>query len=168
VVRSGNDARPDSFVDVTASRRAECFDDVRRRLHALPAQLSAEIESPRGSFTKVRSDGRVDFVSPIPVPYNYGFVPGRTGGDGDPLDAIVLGPRLERGQRTHATVLGLVGFVDGGAVDDKVVLGTAPLELRWRLSLRGFFVAYTRFKRALALARNDDGQTRFVGLAVRR
>ena len=134
----------------------------------MPTVLEAEIESPRGSPIKRRPDGDVDFVSPFPVPYNYGFVPGRMGGDGDPLDAIVLGPRLQRGQRIVGNVVALVGFVDDGAVDDKIVLGAAPLSLYWELSLHGFFTVYTRFKRALARKRGTHGPTRFIGVAARR
>jgi len=51
------------------------------------------IEVPRGSFLKRGSTGRVDFVSPLPCPYNYGSIPTHIGLEGDLLDAVVLGPR---------------------------------------------------------------------------
>ena len=38
-------------------------------------ELEVVIEVPRGSFLKRGSTGRVDFVSPLPCPYNYGSVP---------------------------------------------------------------------------------------------
>ena len=48
------------------------------------------IEVPRGSFLKRGSSGRIDFVSPLPCPFNYGAVPGLLGLEGDLLDALVL------------------------------------------------------------------------------
>lgn len=141
---------------------------LRQRLDALPPTLEVEIESPRGSVIKRRPSGAVDFVSPLPVPYNYGFVPGRMGGDGDPLDAIILGRRLPRSSRVCHPVLALVGFIDEGATDDKVVVGPAPLPLRWELSLHAFFRAYAQFKRGLARVRGRDPHIAFIGIAVRR
>jgi inorganic pyrophosphatase len=38
-------------------------------------ELDVVIEIPRGSFLKRGSTGRVDFVSPLPCPFNYGSVP---------------------------------------------------------------------------------------------
>ena len=50
----------------------------------------AVIEVPRWSFVKRKDDGSVDYVSPLPSPFNYGSVPGTLSPDGDPLDALVL------------------------------------------------------------------------------
>jgi inorganic pyrophosphatase len=61
-------------------------------------ELDVVIEVPLGSFIKRRDDGRVDFVSPVPCPFNYGSVPDTLSGDGDRVDAVVLGPRLPRGR----------------------------------------------------------------------
>ena len=58
------------------------------------------IEIPRGSFIKRGSTWQVDFVSPLPCPFNYGSVPQFVGLEGDLLDAVVLGPRLPLGVRT--------------------------------------------------------------------
>ena len=61
-----------------------------------PPELEVVIEVPRGSFLKRASTGRVDFISPLPCPFNYGSVPVYLGLEGDLLDALVLGPRLSR------------------------------------------------------------------------
>jgi inorganic pyrophosphatase len=71
--------------------------------------LDVLIEVPRGSFVKRGSTGVVDFVSPLPCPFNYGSVPQYLGLEGDLLDAVVLGPRSRsaaacasrRGARSH-------------------------------------------------------------------
>jgi inorganic pyrophosphatase len=51
------------------------------------------------------------------------------GGDGDPLDVLVLGPALPRGTVAPVKVIGLIHLVDGGETDDKVlaVQETGPL-----------------------------------------
>ena len=57
-------------------------------------EVDIVIEVPRGSFLKRGSSGHIDFVSPLPCPFNYGAVPTHLGMEGDLLDALVLGPRL--------------------------------------------------------------------------
>lgn len=105
------------------------------------------IEVPRGSLIKWGSDGGVDFVSPIPCPFNYGSLPAHRGADGDPLDAVVLGPRLARGTSGALPIRGRVRFVDGGVKDDKWILSASPLRTRDRLLIRAFFRAYAVPKR---------------------
>ena len=55
-----------------------------------PIELDAVVEVPRGSFLKRGSTGKVDFISPVPCPFNYGSVPQYLGQEGDLLDAVVL------------------------------------------------------------------------------
>ena len=55
-----------------------------------PPEVEVVIEVPRGSFLKRGSTGRVDFISPLPCPFNYGSVPNYVGLEGDLLDALVL------------------------------------------------------------------------------
>jgi inorganic pyrophosphatase len=125
-------------------------------------QVTVTIEAPRGARVKRRADGRLDYVSPLPVPFNYGSVAEEQGGDGDPLDAIVLGARLARGTRREVFVHGVVRFLDGGLVDDKLVCADqAPTDADWR-AVEAFFVLFSRAKRALNAVRGVRGVTRFV------
>ncbi len=126
----------------------------------------AIIEVPRGSFVKreLHEGERIDFVSPLPSPFNYGFLPDAPGEDGDPADAVVLGPRLAAGTEVELTVVGRVRFVDAGAPDHKLVLSAQPISARQRLGLVAFFTLYARAKRALNLLRGARGATRFDGL----
>ena len=62
-----------------------------------PPEIDVVIEVPRGSFLKRGYGGRIDFVSPLPCPFNYGAAPAYLGLEGDLLDALVLGPRLPLG-----------------------------------------------------------------------
>ena len=85
---------------------AYCGQETIHQALAEPPVVEVVIEVPRGSFLKRGSTGRVDFISPLPCPFNYGSVPGYIGLDGDLLDALVLGPRLSLGARIRRQSLG--------------------------------------------------------------
>lgn len=138
-------------------------------MSALPSigdSVRVRVEIPRGSLVKRRADGSVDFVSPLPCPFDYGSLPGTASSDGDPVDALLVGrPQgRERGTTVDARVLGIVRFVDGGREDPKLVCGFAPLS-RWDgAHIRRFFFVYAPIKRALARLRGQRGETRYLGL----
>lgn len=124
-------------------------------------EVTVRIEVPRGGLVKRRADGRLDYVSPVPCPFNYGSVPDRVGGDGDPQDAVLLGPRRPAGHEERATVRAVVRFVDAGRPDDKWICGPEPTRAE-RALVVAFFRAYAAFKAALNRARGLDGETRYV------
>ena len=116
---------------------------------ALLVQVCVTIEVPRGSFLKRDSDGAIAFVSPLPCPFNYGSVRGLAGGDADWLDAVVLGPRLNRGTRIQVPVHGAICFVDAGAEDLKLVCSHATLSPADSARVLRFFNFYAVCKRVL-------------------
>lgn len=126
---------------------------------SLPATVQVVIETPRGSLVKWRSNGKIAFVSPLPAPFNYGAVPETRAADGEPADALVLGPRLPRGYAGTFAVHGIVRFLDAGLVDDKLVCGARPPTRLQRLRLDLFFRVYALAKR---LGRRA-GPTRYEG-----
>ncbi len=134
-----------------------------------PEALSVEvtIEIPGGSFRKVGSTGRLDFLSPVPCPFNYGSVRERLGLEGDLLDAVVLGPRLPAGKRLRVFACGAVGLYDRGLYDDKLICTLAPLDAaglrRARQLALGFFRVYGWAKGLLNLWRGRAGQTGLAG-----
>jgi inorganic pyrophosphatase len=135
---------------------------------AFPAELEVVIDVPRMGFIKRKDDGSVDFISPLPCPFNYGSVPGTRSGDGDRIDALVLGPRLSRGDRRTWRVLGAVRFTDAGASDPKWICAAhGPLGLADRLQIELFFRVYALAKRALNRARGRTGATRYDGVQLR-
>lgn len=125
--------------------------------------VTVRVEVPRGGFVKPAADGRVDFRSPLPSPFNYGCVPDRAGGDGDPLDALVLGPRLAAGALVTSTVWAVVRFVDAGRRDDKLVCGATAPGAAERLVVTTFFRLYALAKTALNAWRGLPGPTRYEG-----
>ena len=99
--------------------------------------INVVVEIPSGTTAKweVEDDGvmRWEFkkgkprvVQYLPYPGNYGMVP-RTllpkelGGDGDPLDVIVLGDAAARGAVVKARVIGVLKMLDDGEQDDKLI-----------------------------------------------
>jgi inorganic pyrophosphatase len=129
----------------------------------LPPRVTVIIEVPRGGLVKRRGDGSLDFVSPLPSPFNYGSVPGTRAPDGDPLDALVLGSRLRAGTRVEVDVLAVLGFVDRGLHDPKLVCGRAPLAAGQRRAVERFFWAYERGKRGLQRLRGQPERTEVIG-----
>jgi len=129
------------------------------------ATLAVEvvIEIPKWSFVKRGSLGQVDFVSPFPCPFNYGSIPGYVGLDGDLLDALVLGPRLRRGERVEVTAHGAVGLSDRGMYDDKLVCSRDPVSHADRERVVRYLTYYGRCKRLLNLFRGRPGLTRCEG-----
>jgi inorganic pyrophosphatase len=130
-----------------------------------PPQLEVLIDHPRGSFVKRREDGRLDFVSPLPSPFNYGSVPDTRADDGDREDAIVLGARIASGTRVKLPVLARVRFIDAGREDPKWVCGRS-LGRGDRLQLDVFFRVYARAKRVLNAARGLPEPTEYRGLEL--
>lgn len=88
-----------------------------------------EVVEPEGVLRWEEKNGKPRVVKYIAYPGNYGMVPGTLGGDGDPLDAVVLGPALPRGAVVQVKVIGVLKLIDRGEQDDKLiaVLRAGPL-----------------------------------------
>lgn len=138
----------------------------RRARAVLPCEAEVVVDLPRFSHVKRRDDGAIDFVSPLPCPFNYGSVPDTRSGDGDRIDAIVLGPRRPRGSRSRLRVFGVVRFVDAGVDDPKWICADRPLRASDRLLLAAFFVVYALAKRVLNGLRRRRGATRYDGIEL--
>ena len=132
----------------------------------VPSEATVVIDSPRFSTVKRHDDGSIDFVSPLPCPFNYGSVPGTRADDGDRIDALVLGRRLPARTRLSVTVVGVVRFVDAGQRDPKWVCARRPLTLRDQLEIDLFFRVYAVAKRTLNRLRSRPGPTRYEGLLL--
>ncbi len=65
--------------------------------------------------------------TPMHYPANYGFIPNTLGGDGDPLDALVVGdlPILP-GAVVRCRPIGVLNMVDDGGQDEKILV--VPVE----------------------------------------
>lgn len=92
--------------------------------------INVVIEIPAGSNNKIewKRDLKVmtvDRVEPkvFAKPTNYGFIPQTLDEDGDELDVLAItDDPLPTNTFLKARVLGVLKFVDGGEVDDKVIV----------------------------------------------
>ena len=92
-------------------------------------ELNVVIEIPTGSNHKIEWDREracfmLDRVEPVAFakPCNYGFIPQTLDEVGDELDALVITDQpLTTGVWMKAKILGVMKFVDGGEVDDKII-----------------------------------------------
>jgi len=131
--------------------------------HRDPPELEVVIEVPKGSFLKRGSTGRVDFISPLPCPFNYGCVPLYVGREGDLLDALVLGPRLRYATRVRVKAWGAVTLTDRGMSDDKLVCSDRPVTGADRRRVLGFFHFYAKCKGLLNFLRRRPGRNACEG-----
>lgn len=144
-----------------SGRQVHC---TKRRV-TFPQQLDVVIDHPRASLIKRREDGRIDFISPLPCPFNYGSVPGTRADDGDREDAIVLGPRLAKGTQLRLPVVARAHFYDAGQYDAKWICGP-PLSAGQRAGVIMFFMVYAHCKQVLNWMRGLSGTTSFQGLEL--
>ncbi len=92
-------------------------------------ELNVVIEIPTGSNHKIEWDREracfmLDRVEPVAFakPCNYGFIPQTIDEDGDELDVLMITDQpLTTGIWMKAKILGVMKFVDGGEVDDKII-----------------------------------------------
>jgi inorganic pyrophosphatase len=124
---------PDSYTIVSDKSFLTGYEPVNRN-----GDINVVVEIPTGTIAKwevVKPSGDLKwgFESGMPrmvrylgYPGNYGMVP-RTllpkelGGDGDPLDVIVLAPPVARGSVVRARLIGVLKMLDDGKQDDKLI-----------------------------------------------
>lgn len=128
-----------------------------------PPQVEVVIEIPRGSFLKRGSEGQLDFVSPIPCPFNYGSIRQYLGGEGDYLDAVVFGGRLPRGTCIQTSAYGAIGLSERGMYDDKLICGSRAPSLWQRRATLYFFHFYALCKGRYNVLRGQPGDARCEG-----
>ncbi len=85
-----------------------------------------EVNKENGKLEPDSINGKPRKIRYIPYPFNYGMIPQtllpkELGGDGDPLDVIVLGKPIERGQVIRCHLIGVLKLLDNGEKDDKLI-----------------------------------------------
>jgi inorganic pyrophosphatase len=122
--------------------------------------VTAYVEISRGDRRKWEFDMRanalaIDRIIPEDVggyPVNYGYVPQTISYDGDPFDALVLGPPLAGGEVVRGAIVGLLYMEDEKGSDSKVVLSALgtdgrpvyELTARDRADIADYFRRYKR------------------------
>jgi inorganic pyrophosphatase len=122
--------------------------------------VNAYVEIARGDLRKWEFDmsanvRTIDRMIPAEVgsyPVNYGFVPQTVSYDGDPFDALVLGPPLPDGELVQGVIVGVMFMEDEKGLDSKVVLSRLdakgqPLDRLTpaiRQEIGGYFARYKK------------------------
>ncbi len=106
------------------------------------SKIQAVIEIPAGTLDKFElnknthkiehehKDGKPRVVQYLAYPGNYGYIPNtrlskENGGDGDPLDVLVLGAAVERNDTIPIQIIGALKLLDKGEQDDKLIAVSA-------------------------------------------
>ena len=92
--------------------------------------ITAYVEIAKGDrrkweFDMAKNERAIDRMIPADVggyPINYGYVPQTVSYDGDPFDALVLGPPLSGGRLIQGVPVGIMFMEDEKGLDSKVVL----------------------------------------------
>lgn len=92
-------------------------------------KITTVVEIPQGSSLKLeynRKNGLFELDRSEPAvfakPTNYGFIPATLDEDGDELDTLLMTHEpVPTGVVVNAKIVGVLKFVDGGEVDDKIL-----------------------------------------------
>lgn len=139
VVGAENDMRPSTLPAAAVKTLAASLDAARSHQNHQwrdtppvnsDGTVNAYIEIARGDRRKWEFDMRtnrraIDRMIPVTIggyPVNYGFVPQTVSYDGDPFDALVLGPALPDGRFVRGVAVGVMYMEDEKGLDSKVVL----------------------------------------------
>lgn len=132
-----------------------------------------EVDKLDGRLKWEFENGKPRVVKYLPYPGNYGMIPRtllskQSGGDGDPLDILVLGPAMPRGSVIQARTIGVMKLLDGGEQDDKLIAVMPDTELG---SVQNFAQLENQFMGALEIVElwfanyKGPGQMEFQGMA---
>ncbi len=117
--------------DDTLSNGKNMYQDYKARNS--DKTVNAVIEIPAGTNAKWETDvntgkffwenrlGIPRVVRFLGYPGNYGMIPRTKGGDGDPLDVVIIGSNELRGEVVAIKIIGVMFLVDGGLLDDKLI-----------------------------------------------
>ncbi len=85
------------------------------------------IEIPKNSYIKYEMEDNelcVDRVltTPMPFPFNYGYIPNTLSKDGDPLDIVILSDySLLPGCKLNSKIIGVLDMKDEKGIDEKII-----------------------------------------------
>lgn len=104
-------------------------DGTVRAIVEIPTGTSAKWEvskeNPKAVYWEYKNE-KPRIVNYLGYPGNYGAIPGTAlpkelGGDGDPLDVLVLGQAVPRGEVISVRLIGVLKMLDNGEQDDKLI-----------------------------------------------
>lgn len=104
----------------------------------IPAGTNKKLEYQKDgkNFRAEMIDGQERRIHFLPYPGNYGFIPSTLmdadrGGDGDPLDVLLISESLPTGSLVEAIPIGTLQLTDRGELDTKII--AVPLDSSLRV-----------------------------------
>ena len=94
-----------------------------------PEEIYVLIEIPQGSLIKYEMDKTSGFImvdrfnyTAMSYPFNYGFIPGTSAEDGDPVDVLVISSyAVSPGTVIPARPIGMLEMEDEAGIDTKIL-----------------------------------------------
>ena len=85
-----------------------------------------EVSKIDGTLRWERRNNSYRVIKYLPYVSNYGFIPQtlqpeNLGGDGEPVDVVLLGKSYERGSVIKSKILGVLLMTDEGKIDNKII-----------------------------------------------
>jgi inorganic pyrophosphatase len=85
-----------------------------------------EFNKKNGELQRDSLNGKPRTINYLGYPGNYGMIPQtilpkEKGGDGDPLDIIVIGAPMNKGSITKCKIIGVLKLLDSDEKDDKLI-----------------------------------------------
>ncbi len=141
----------------------------------IPAGTNLKVEYDKESetFLPDREGGADRKVAFLPYPGNYGFIPStlmdpEAGGDGDPLDVLLLSSSLPTGSVVEAWPVAVLQLRDNGELDTKII--AVPVDSALRvvdvMDYRGLLMEYDPARRIIEewfLSYKGLGTTQLIG-----
>jgi inorganic pyrophosphatase len=135
--------------------------------------LKYEFDVDQKDFTVEQMNGKPRTVDFLPYPGNYGFIPSTymdpaRGGDGDPLDVILMSAAQPTGTVLSVKPIGMLELIDGGELDTKLIAIPADTSLQviQPQDFQDFLIRYDGARRIIEtwfLQYKGMGQTKMKG-----
>ena len=133
----GKEPAPISDIPADPYAVGSMYGDTLNVIVEIPAGSNHKIEYRRGRgfVNDTFPGGTARIINFLPYPGNYGFVPNtlmdrERGGDGDPLDVIVISESVPTGTRLAVRPIATLLLRDRGEIDTKLVAVPVDTSLR--------------------------------------
>jgi len=122
------DVQNSAATNLLADVKAQNEDGTINAIIEIPAGTleKFELNKSSGKIERDSTNGKPRTIDYLGYPANYGLIPQtllskQEGGDGDPLDVLVLGPSATRGEVVECKLIGVLRLKDRGEQDDKLI-----------------------------------------------
>ena len=82
------------------------------------------VSKKTGKLEWEKKNNSFRYIKYLGYPANYGIIPQTItpkGGDGDPIDILVIGEKFKKGSVVKVKIIGVIQMLDNGEVDDKLL-----------------------------------------------